>query len=1282
MDELRDTELVKQALGGNSDSYGRLVDLHGRAVFAVACSRTGDYFSSEDIAQDAFLLAYERLATLRRPQDFGPWVRAIARNLSRRWQRNRAYRLKLQEDTTAVRERLGYVDETSPLQKLAREETQALLQAAHAALPRQEREALFLYYFQNQSVGDAAVAAEISEAAMRKRLQRARARLRDHMAMQVESELESVVHWKRLPALVGAGLRTGSSIARFGDAAFAAPSEMAWLATRWMARLTQHPWLPAAGLVAFAVSTALIFNIAESNTGIGRPAAIPAPVALRLPDPVPAAPTETPRVSAPLRTASSHSVPGSTIRGAVASATDAAESASVSGTVRDPYGAPVAGVKVEALLSAWEYGIQSDVRKVAAQTTSDSRGAYALTGIPPTTNSTTVLAMGTAWADGGRNVEPLKAGARRTGVDLALQKPATVRGQVVDFEDHPIEGATVVVGGVTPFDGAQKDKTPRDELWFSMAGCGGYARTTTDANGRFTFDRIPAGWALDQVGAFKTGYALGYVYSEESYKRRELELASGHGTGWSGYRIPPPWGELRVRLSPGGAVSGRVLATADGRPVSGARVTVEATDNAHGMTDAMAYRALVTADATGAFLVSDVPAKEASLQAHAAPLVSDVIKVALAPGRPLENVELPVGQSCTIEGAVIDEETGRPCPDAALHFMKKNVSGAMNETSSDEHGHYHISGLPAGSWAVAPRGWTLDKSHHPDAQEMWGVTVVLESEGETKQLDLYRQRTRKAGEPASPSKMTGCVLNASGKAVEGASVRVIDQSLRAETDQSGRFEILGVASGSQHVTAMDPATMTFGVVDVDVLEGRETTADITLAHAGARISGRLVDDEGKPFRKPVEIGCSPPTGGERMISREDGTYTTGPIKPGRYTLRPYASQVGCRIDSAELEITVEAGEDSTGVDFVLHAMKGFLTGTVTLRDGSPASYVDVRASTENEWARSRTGADGQFRVGPIDGDDLRLDVGNSGSSLLTITEHLKAGTENLKVVLDSTGTLKGRLVVPANDAQNAYLVAVRDSYLGSGLELKGAEFQGEVAAGVYRINVGHGSRQRTFGPYTVTPGKTTDVGTLDTMSTVGSVAGSVLKNGRAATMAYTQALVSLRAAETPEAETTVAATVEPKGGTYRMEAVGAGRYSVTLTLVNEKGWRSFSQSVKLSVGTETRVDFSLPDEQAALSGNVDGLRESDTGKVFVGLFEPGKRCIRGGERADLNAAANGALALLVVAPDGGFAGNQLPPGSFEIALLRMDHGVWNAPVCAKVELADDKPAVVRLAVAP
>ena len=57
-----DAQLVRQALQGDQSAYREIVDRHGRSVFNLACRLLRDRAVAEDVTQDTFLKAFQRLA--------------------------------------------------------------------------------------------------------------------------------------------------------------------------------------------------------------------------------------------------------------------------------------------------------------------------------------------------------------------------------------------------------------------------------------------------------------------------------------------------------------------------------------------------------------------------------------------------------------------------------------------------------------------------------------------------------------------------------------------------------------------------------------------------------------------------------------------------------------------------------------------------------------------------------------------------------------------------------------------------------------------------------------------------------------------------------------------------------------------------------------------------------------------------------------------------------------------------------------------------------------------
>ena len=85
-----DLELVALAAGGSRRAFGELVRRHGSAVRGLLRRMGADAALADDLAQDAFLAAYEQIAEFRGEGTFQAWVRRIAARLYvRRWRRDK-----------------------------------------------------------------------------------------------------------------------------------------------------------------------------------------------------------------------------------------------------------------------------------------------------------------------------------------------------------------------------------------------------------------------------------------------------------------------------------------------------------------------------------------------------------------------------------------------------------------------------------------------------------------------------------------------------------------------------------------------------------------------------------------------------------------------------------------------------------------------------------------------------------------------------------------------------------------------------------------------------------------------------------------------------------------------------------------------------------------------------------------------------------------------------------------------------------------------------------------
>jgi len=130
MEGLSDRDLILRARRGEMDAFGELVRRTQSAVFNVCYRMMGERGEAADMAQDAYIRAYERLDTFDVERPFLPWIRRVAANMClNQLSRQTAVPLTLDEE----RDRTDGSE--NPARRLEESEKSARLRAALASLP-------------------------------------------------------------------------------------------------------------------------------------------------------------------------------------------------------------------------------------------------------------------------------------------------------------------------------------------------------------------------------------------------------------------------------------------------------------------------------------------------------------------------------------------------------------------------------------------------------------------------------------------------------------------------------------------------------------------------------------------------------------------------------------------------------------------------------------------------------------------------------------------------------------------------------------------------------------------------------------------------------------------------------------------------------------------------------------------------------------------------------------------------------------------------------------------
>ncbi len=167
--------LVAAAKAGHAVAFERLIWRYRPGLLALCFDRVKDFEAARDVAQDAVIAAHEQLAQLRDNAAFPAWLRRIALNCCRQWQRRQGPPT-VPLDVEHCPQLMGDVFREAMRRQAARE-----VRAALAQLPENNRIALVMYYLRGDSYREIAEFLGVPETTVVGRLHRARGQLRSRL---------------------------------------------------------------------------------------------------------------------------------------------------------------------------------------------------------------------------------------------------------------------------------------------------------------------------------------------------------------------------------------------------------------------------------------------------------------------------------------------------------------------------------------------------------------------------------------------------------------------------------------------------------------------------------------------------------------------------------------------------------------------------------------------------------------------------------------------------------------------------------------------------------------------------------------------------------------------------------------------------------------------------------------------------------------------------------------------------------------------------------------------
>jgi 5-hydroxyisourate hydrolase-like protein (transthyretin family) len=515
-------------------------------------------------------------------------------------------------------------------------------------------------------------------------------------------------------------------------------------------------------------------------------------------------------------------------------------------------------------------------------------GTFELTDVPP--GKWTIQAAASGYRPANVSAVEVGEGEVHEGVVLSLKAGGTLTGRVLD----PSSGSGIANASVS---------------WRSQGSVGGGGGggnptalfggasnniTSTDADGKFSFDGLPEG-------------KVTLTASHTDYLDATQDVS------------PDQQQSVDITLGSGGSISGMV-ASVDGRtPVAGSRVSM----NEEGDTSGFAGNT-TNADGSGNFLFDHLRAGRYLLTATTPAGTTAPKEVVLGENQAQSGILLQATAGALVHGTV----TG--LPPAQLGGVRVNASlpSYTGSAVTDDGGNFSIPNVPNSPAAIlrltattAPISGRSTTQSVSIEEGVTDVPVQIEFQGASSLSGHVTQ----GGQP-----MSGLMVIAVGDG-SGAQGRFTTQ-----TDSNGSYSIQGMTDGDYQVMVSGQGLSYRKQLSVSgatagdlVLPTVSVTGTVVDSSTGQPVSGATVQAETGAETQTVSM--------KRATTDSNGNYTIDNVDSGTY-------QVTARMTGYQLQTqSVTVGTDAAQLNFQLNPGSGLPIRVLDGLTGLPLTAVTVLA---------------------------------------------------------------------------------------------------------------------------------------------------------------------------------------------------------------------------------------------------------------------------------------------------------------------------------------------------
>jgi len=170
MQQTDEQRLIARVLDGHAEDYGYFLERYGQEVMRLVSRLVPQQQDAEELVQDAFVRAYDRLETFGGRSSFSTWICRIAYTTAVSWLRKQHIKYLSIDDQPQLPD--TFVDEALDDETRIDE-----LRRAIAQLKPDEQTLITLFYYDNRPLADIAYILDIETGTIATRLHRIRRKL-------------------------------------------------------------------------------------------------------------------------------------------------------------------------------------------------------------------------------------------------------------------------------------------------------------------------------------------------------------------------------------------------------------------------------------------------------------------------------------------------------------------------------------------------------------------------------------------------------------------------------------------------------------------------------------------------------------------------------------------------------------------------------------------------------------------------------------------------------------------------------------------------------------------------------------------------------------------------------------------------------------------------------------------------------------------------------------------------------------------------------------------------